>query len=145
MNSSARLTTAIALLVLLIAGVALVLQQDAPRQGAHGEFQVTIVGPEGELFNGTVLDHNATAYSVLVAAAKLGILALDVEENPAYRPCGVYVRGIGGYKEGGTSGGGWEYWVFRNGAWLPRADVGACAFGLVEGDAVEWRFNSENK
>ncbi len=142
MHTPTRLAAALTLIALLTIGTVLLLQTAPEQTGASGTFTVSILAPDSTLYNGTITAQNATAYSVLVAATTEAGLRLDVHENPAYQPCGIYVRAIGGFAEGDQNGGGWEYWIYRNGAWLPRAAVGACAFPLQDGDHVQWKFRT---
>jgi len=136
-NPPARLAV-LALAVLLLGGAtALVLQSLQPGDGAAGAYPVRVTGPDGDLHNGTVAVHEATAYGALLAAADAAGLAVHTVEYPGYAPCGTYVERVGDHAAGGD--GGWVYEVRRDGAWQ-RPPVGACAYPLQPGDEVWWRY-----
>ena len=127
------------LLLLLLASGGAWLVGSAPRgAGPAGSYALLLQGPGGEiLFDGSVEVQEATALSVLRAAAGQADLDLEVEGEGG--PCGwVYVVAVAGHREAGSAG--WEYWVRpAGGAWdLP--DHSAACHALRPGDSVLWRW-----
>lgn len=102
------------------------------RAGEAGAYEVEAIGPEGRLFLELVEVEDATALSVLQAAAGARGLALELEEYPGM---GTYVRAVGPHRAEGASG--WVYEVVREGA-TTNGDRSASFFALQKGDAVRW-------
>lgn len=130
-----RLVVAALLLVTSVAaaGAAYVTMRSAD-EGASGTYGIDIVGPHGSLFSGELQVENATALSVLLAAAERGGFEVELEEFPGM---GAYVRAIGGHRAEGASG--WVYEVWRDGAWA-SGDRSAAWHPLREGDALRWKW-----
>lgn len=127
----ARLLLAASLLALLLgAAGALAWWSATETPPAGAQVRVSIVGPDGPLFNGTIRVANATALSALQAAAREANLTLGVQEYPGM---GTYVSAIGPYAAHGASG--WIYEV--DGA---PGDRSASRAPVHDGDVVAWRW-----
>jgi hypothetical protein len=134
LNPWVRATMAIALL----AGVAWALWEvrgTQPAGGSSGDFHVQVVGPEGELYNGTVSVADADALQVLRAAADSAGFSVEVVDYGGYGECGQYVSAIAGIEESGTAG--WVYEVRSTNGWHRPMQSAACQ-SLDDGDAVRW-------
>lgn len=102
---------------------------------SRAEVEVAVLPPGAEpLFNGTLVLENATAFSALARASEVGRFAVETEDYPN----GLYVSSIGGIAAEGASG--WVYVVERAGT-LVSGDRASDAFGLRDGERVEWRWS----
>jgi predicted ribosomally synthesized peptide with SipW-like signal peptide len=132
---SSRLVFAAALLALLLGATGAVAWWSAQeRSGASGSVHVEILGPQGALWNGAVRVENATALSVLDAAARAANLTVAREDYPGM---GTYVRAIGPYAGHGASG--WIYEISEGASWR-SGDRAASAYPLAPGESVRWRW-----
>jgi hypothetical protein len=128
-----RAILAAALLAALAAGgVALAAWTHGGAGGGAGVFDVAIVGPSSALFHGNVTAANATALTLLQAAAVQARLTVHTRDYPGM---GTYVDAIGGYEARGAAG--WVYAVERGGAWI-GGDRTAAAFPVHPGEALRW-------
>lgn len=137
MQLNRRLVLSLGLLAMLLLVSAALATWWGPAAGPGGAYDVTIEGPDGILFAGTVAVDEATALSVLEAAAGEAGLALETETYPGM---GTYVRAVGEHRAHGPDG--WVYEVRRDGAWT-LGDRSAARYALEEGDAVRWRWTSD--
>ena len=133
----ARTWTGLALLILLGAGLWWMDGLAPQASGATGTFDVFIVGPAGEIGNGSVFVPHATALSVLTTLARERGFNVTVESAAGFGGCDqAYVRSIAGVAE--TTSGGWNYYtrqVAGNWTWQP---VGAACHGMALGEQLEW-------
>lgn len=129
---SARLLLSAALLVALVGAAGALAWWSGAGEGESGSYPVSIIGPEGTLFEGIVRVENATALSALQAAAASAGLGIEMETYPGM---GVYVRAIGGIRAEGPSG--WVYEVREGDAWV-SGDRSAAHRPLREGEALRW-------
>jgi hypothetical protein len=125
--------TLVALLVGASAALAAWSHLSMGEAGA-GAFAVEVVGPDGPLFAGTVRVDEATALTLLEAAAHEAGLALELQEYPGM---GTYVRAVGTYRADGAAG--WVYEVQRDGRWM-SGDRSAAHYPLQEGQALRWKW-----
>ncbi|MEK7155829.1 MAG: DUF4430 domain-containing protein [Patescibacteria group bacterium] len=123
-------------LVFYFASPAALTRDDAEMQDAPGTISVsltidrTLPKETHEVAAGT------SALFFLTAEAREHSISIAVKE---YAGMGKLVEGIGDLANG-TDGKYWHYYV--NGALAP---VGAAAYVLKEGDAIEWRFHEPDE
>ena len=130
-----KVVLAFGLLALAAGGAFALAALTQPHAGAAGAHHVTIAGAGRPIFNGPVEVQNATALSVLLAAAANGGFAVEIVNYPGM---GEYVRAIDGEAAQGASG--WVYEVFEDGAWS-LGTRGAASMPLDDGQAVRWRWS----
>lgn len=124
--------------VLMAAALATVLYLLEPPLGLQedAEYVVEVVGPDGPVWTGTVEISERTPLAVLLAAGSVGGFDVSVRGSGSM----AYVESVAGYAE--TATGGWCYAVHRGVEDLSPS-VGAGAFRLEEGDAVEWYWTDD--
>lgn len=128
-----RTVAAYILLAVLLAATLALLERPAALD-APGEYPVTVDGPDGTIWNGTVQVADPTPLGALLAAADAGDFTVEVRgSGPS-----AYVVGVDGHREG-SGGAGWCYAIERGGAWS-HPSVGADVYGLREGEAVRWHY-----
>lgn len=131
----ARVLLPVVLLVALVGAAGALAAWGAARDdGATGGFRVLVEGPDGLAVDQVVRVEDATALSVLEAAAAETGLALEIERYPGM---GAYVRAIGPWRAEGAAG--WIYEVGRDGAWTAGSQSAAYT-ALQAGDEVRWRW-----
>ncbi len=122
--------------LLLVGAVALVfglLALDTPPPGA-GSFPVEVIGPDGLHLSANVSMADATVYRVLVAALEAEGVSYTVEGTGE----SIFVTAIAGHANRGA--GGWCFDVWVDG-WT-RPALGAGAYGLADGQASRWVYES---
>jgi len=133
-----RLRLALAGLLVVAVAVASYSIWQARQTGGRGEagvYAVSVVGPDGAWWNGTVEVGDGATVLDATRAAAAGNFSLDVEQQAL----GAYVRGIGPYHE--TFTGGWNYCI-DGGTGLGYAWVGIAADQrpLRHGERIQWRW-----
>ncbi len=140
-----RLAAAASLATLAAAAALFLLASGGTEPGATGSYAIAIIGPGGDnIWNGTVHADNATALSVLHAAAEAGGFDITVQDYGV--ACGLYVRGIAGHVAAETDPTGWVYEVRNAGStsasgdWI-WADRSADCYPLSAGQELRWRWS----
>ncbi len=129
-----RLLWAVLALVAMV-GVTYWLIGDAP-DGGSGTFHVVVIGPAGEIYNGTVEATDATAFSVLLAASDAGGFLVEYQGQGS----SVFVTSIDGHANQGA--GGWCYGVDSGAGWQrPLESAGAHA--LQDGSRLRWLYEPD--
>ncbi len=99
---------------------------------SEGAFPVIVVGPDGEIFNGTV-NAKGTADRVLLAAADAGGFAVQATG----RADSFFVTSIDGHDN--QADGGWCFEAMESGWVFPQ--VGAGGYRLDDGQATRWSYH----
>ncbi len=132
-----------AVIFLVVLGVAIaglygwIQASQAPPVQAKGVTGVslTVSGPNWTLRYGPATTANNTAFGILLEAAQRLHFSLQWVNYSV--PSGVFVTAINGTPNG-QGGMSWQYWV--SGVYGDRA---ANLYGLQNGDAVAWRFTTD--
>lgn len=131
---SPRSWMALVAIGLVVAGAGALAAWSATGTGDSGAFRVTVVGPEGALFDDVVWVEEATAFTALAATG----LPLETYEYPGM---GTYVVAIGDHRAAGASG--WLFKVQSSGedAWV-LGDRSSAHVPLGAGDALRWEWSA---
>ncbi len=134
MRLNRRLVIASLVFATLVASSIALAAVMRPEAGGTGAFPIAIVAPDGStLFEGVVTVENATALSVLQAAARAGGFALELED---FGGMGTYVRAIGPHRAEGASG--WVYEIRGPDDTWTSGDRSAAFKPISQGGEVRW-------
>ncbi|MES2156104.1 MAG: hypothetical protein V4510_13300 [bacterium] len=132
--STRRFGAAMLLVALVVAGAVWIGHlRPAANSGDAGSYEVSVVGPDGPWWNGTVRVASGATVLDATRSAAAHNFTLDVQEQAL----GAYVRGIGPYFE--TRTGGWNFCI-DSGAGFVWVGVAADQRPLHRGERIQWRW-----
>jgi hypothetical protein len=122
---------AIVFLAAIVVGIKMSSHPTLAPEGETGQFSITIdYGDKADIYEGLFLGGNETAFSAIQNQTTIRDIGFAYED---YGDMGMLVTKIGDKESG--DGFYWQYWV--NGQY---SQVGASAYKIRNGDAIEWRF-----